>query len=357
VVSIKRLTIVWCLVPLTLLGCKKEQHEFPASAKPLQVVPASAPPSPALVSQVSTESGPAQQPSEQQARALRRYNEDAWFVREAMRVAQLDDALGSGIAKLVKAAAPDWDHSNPSHWEIRGAEIAVRLHPWLEMAGKLEPAKRAAALLIADRIVKMEEEDDNLEPLDSERPSGQGQSTGDRPKSATQLALEKLGAQFSYYGGSERYFYTFNWLRQAYDLNPKGRAGELAFLALMKKGFETSPNCGNGSEQFREVIRQGAAFLHEHHSPDVVAQVHFAMGDANRDIVVLAAGLQVDNYADPSLYKPEEAGARAKAIAEYRAGLALDDQSESSKIAKQRLASLEAGDTPQDVQFYCQVLD
>jgi len=38
------------------------------------------------------------------------------------------------------------------------------------------------------------------------------------------------------------------------------------------------------------------------------------------------AGLRGDNYADPTMYRLEAADARTKAIAEYRAGLALDDQ-------------------------------
>ena len=46
-----------------------------------------------------------------------------------------------------------------------------------------------------------------------------------------------------------------------------------------------------------------------------------------------------------------------KAKAEYRAGLALDENSEAALIAKQRLRSLESGETPNDWRFYCQQLD
>jgi len=115
--------------------------------------------------------------------------------------------------------------------------------------------------------------------------------------------------------------------------------------------------CANGSDQFREVIRRGGEFLREHRSADVEARVHFMIGDAYRDIVALAAGLRGDNYADPNDYKPEAADARTKAIASYRAGLALDDKSEVSKIARQHLRSLEAGEAPRNMRFYCQLLD
>src|SRR5215470_18948499 len=97
-------------------------------------------------------------------------------------------------------------------------------------------------------------------------------------RTAKKVALEGLGAQFAYEEGSERYFYTFNWLRRAYDLEPKRRAGELAFLLLMQRGFDTSPNCANGEEHFREVIGRGKAYLRERRSADVEARVHFMMG-------------------------------------------------------------------------------
>jgi hypothetical protein len=288
---------------------------------------------------------------------LHRYNENAWFIQEALQVAQPNETLKSAISTLVKAGRPDWDHANPSHAQIRGAEISTRLRPWVETAHSPEPPKEAAVLLVADRIVVMEEEDGNLEPAESERPATEGQTSVKRPKSSAQLELEKLGARFTYEDGSERYFYQLNWLQQAYELDPKGRAGELAFLALMKRGFDTSQTCANGSDQFREVIRRGTEFLREHHSGEVEAQVHFAMGDAYRDIVALAEGLQADNYADPNNYKAEAPAARAKAVAEYHAGLALDNKSDASLIAKEQLRSLEAGQAPHDARFYCQLLD
>jgi hypothetical protein len=131
-----------------------------------------------------------------------------------------------------------------------------------------------------------------------------------------------------------------NWLRQAYELDPNGRAGELAFLLLMEKGFNTSPGCENGDELFREVVRRGTEHLRQRRSTDVEARVHFMMGDAYRDIVALAAGQHGDTYADSASYKPEEANARTKAVAEYSAGLVLDDKSDASSIAKARLRAL-----------------
>jgi len=336
-------------------GCKKKQQDVPVPPKPQQTTATPEVPSPPAPA--SGESSPPQPVSEQQERALRRYNENTWLVQQAMQVGPSDETQSAAVTKLVKAAAPDWDHANPTHAEIRGPEIAARLHPWIEMAGKQDAAKQAAALLIADRIVVMEEEDGNLEPQDSEKAATRGDASGKPPKSPAQVELERLGAGFTYELASERFRYALNWLQHAYELAPDGRAGELAFLALMERGFDTSVNCAMGSDQFREVIRRGAAYLKGKRSGDVEARVHFMMGGAYRDIVALASGLQDDNYADPNNYKSEASEARTKAIAEYRAGLALDDKSEPSRIARQHLGSLEAGEAPHDARFYCQVLD
>src|SRR5260370_36248290 len=125
----------------------------------------------------------------------------------------------------------------------------------------------------------------------------------------------------------------------------------------MERGFNTSPGCENGDELFRQVLRRGTEYLRHRRSTDVEARVHFMMGDAYRDIVALAAGQHGDTYANSATYRPEEANARTKAIAEYRAGLVLADKSEASIIAKERLRGLQAGDAPQDTTVYCQVME
>ena len=271
-------------------------------------------------------------------------------------MAQPDEALKGAISTLVKSAAPDWDHPNPSHGQIRGTAIFNGLGPWVETARKLEPPKQAAAWLIADRIVVMEEEDGNLESEQSDR-APRTELSENRPESVAQVQLESLGAQFSSDPRSERNLYLLNWLQRAYELDSNGRAGELAFLLLLERGFDTSPDCKNGSELFREVLRRGTEYLKHPHAAQVEARVHFMMGDAYRDIVALATGPHGDTYADPATYKPEEAGARTNSVAEYRAGLALDDQSEASKVAKERLGALLAGEDPHDTRFYCEILD
>src|SRR5262249_21393934 len=147
-----------------LSGCKKKEQDVQGPPKPQQTTATPALSSSPVPSIASGESAPPEKASEQQERALRRYNENTWTVQQTMQLGPWNETQSAIIARLVKAAAPDWDHANPTHAEIRGPEIAARLRPWIETAGKQTAAKQAAALLIADRIVKMEEEDDNLEP-------------------------------------------------------------------------------------------------------------------------------------------------------------------------------------------------
>ena len=354
--TVRRIMLV-CALVFVLSGCQAQRQERPAELKtqPVAIPQTQTKPTPAPEASLAS-STPANA-SETELRALRRYNENAWFIQQAMQIAQRDETLIGAILTLVRAGRPDWDNSNASHQQIRGAEVASRLQPWVATIQTLEPAKRAASLLVADRIVVMEEEDSNLEPPDSEKPPAESNPSENRPKSEAQLQLERIGAQFFYDSTSERNLYGLNWLRQAYELDPNGRAGELAFLLLMKRGFNTSPGCENGAELFRQVLRRGTEYLRQHRSTDVEARVHFMMGDAYRDIVALAAGQHGDTYANPAIYKPEEANARTKAVAEYRAGLVLDDKSEVSIIAKERLRGLQAGEAPHDTRFYCQIMD
>src|SRR5215475_810532 len=207
-----RITLACCLALLVLAGCKKKEQDVQVQPKPQQRTATAALPSPPTPSTPSGESTLPEKASEQQDRALRRYNENTWFVQQAMQLGAWDERQTVGVSKLVKAATPDWDHANPTHAEIRGPDVATKLQPWLETARKLQPAKQAAALLVADRIVVMEEEDGNLEPQGSQEPTTRGEASGKPPKSTAQMELERLGARFSYEPGSERYLYTLNWL-------------------------------------------------------------------------------------------------------------------------------------------------
>jgi hypothetical protein len=131
--------MVVCGVVFALSGCKAKQQDSQAEPKT----------QPVAIPQAETKPLPPQEPSlgeaipsnasEAQTRALSRYNENAWFIQEAMLVAQRAETLNAAISTLVKAGRPDWDRSHPSHQQIRGVEVSARLRPWVEALQTLDP--------------------------------------------------------------------------------------------------------------------------------------------------------------------------------------------------------------------------
>src|SRR5207253_5683922 len=141
---VRRAMLVYVLVFL-LSGCQAQRQERPAEPKtqPVAIPQAQTKPSPAQKASLAMPPNA----SETEVRALRRYNENTWFIQQAIRIANRDETLTGAILTVVKAGRPDWDNSNPSHQQIRGAKVASRLQPWVETIQALEPAKRAASLL------------------------------------------------------------------------------------------------------------------------------------------------------------------------------------------------------------------
>jgi hypothetical protein len=199
------------------------------------------------------------------------------------------------------------------------------LRHWLDYARPLEPARRAAAYLAADRLLG------NVyvgflfaESADS--------AEGHPP-------LRALGAEFE-----ERYMagfvYTHTWLAEAVRLDPTSRAGNLAFMSLIG-------GCDPG-----KIIEQGEAFMPNLTDPALRAQLHFALGDAHADSVGLSGHADRD-----SSYHANVQDARTpltKAMEHYRAGLAIDRSSALARAAWSKVWRLLAG-LPPLVHFHCDV--
>jgi hypothetical protein len=100
-----------CVVVFVLSGWNAKQQDSQAEPKTQRVGIPQAQTKPSPPQEASLAEAIPSNASETQARALRRYNENAWFIQEAMRVAQRDETLNAGISTLVKAGRPDWDQS------------------------------------------------------------------------------------------------------------------------------------------------------------------------------------------------------------------------------------------------------
>ena len=143
-------------------------------------------------------------------------------------------------------------------------------------------------------------------------------------------------------------------LRESLETDPDGRIGDLAFITLMERGFETSGTCqdqpGNG---FRAVILEGGDFLSRKPASPLSSYVHLLMAEAWGDIVTLANGGGYDGRDSPA-YKPEEASARKQSIEEYRLAFASPIQRPAKEREAWRNAwRLMAGLSPSRTYFYC----
>ena len=207
-------------------------------------------------------------------------------------------------------------------------ECAPLLREWLAALKSLPPAQRAAGLLAADLLLTAVE-------LTDGSPLG-------RVENPLRSQVEQQGAVFQYneLGGS--YSYTNNWLKQAQELDPNGKVGQLSTLVSL----------AGGSCDFRQVIRDGERLLSQDIDAPTAAQVHFMVADAYADIVALAGGAAEDSKYDPAQFQGEADSARNKALQYYQDGLSVDNASEKAKAAWRQAWRLSAGLLP-DTRYVC----
>jgi len=101
------------------------------------------------------------------------------------------------------------------------------------------------------------------------------------------------------------------------------------------------------------VILEGEGLLAKGLDPPTAAHVHFMVGDAYSDIVAIAGGESGGNGEyESAQFEGEADSARAKALAHYRAGLAVDNSSENAKDAWRQAWHLAAGLLPSE-RYVC----
>jgi hypothetical protein len=168
-------------------------------------------------------------------------------------------------------------------------------YPPLEAFRRLE----GAALFVADQLLS----EDGVPSWD----------LNESPPIRKQLEAE--GAVFEWRQLSGSYVYLNTWLKEALKVDPEGRAGELSFLTLMELGFETSGACTDqGGTGFNAVIREGEAHLQRKPASGFSADIHFLLGQAYGDIVVLVNGGGYSAEEERGEYKDKAPSARQKVL-------------------------------------------
>lgn len=271
------------------------------------------------------------------------------IVQRAMKLTHVDESL-----KQTVLAISEREYSPGTASRVRWSEFVSTVQKWLVATGRLDKTGRAAGLLVADRLVDAELGAIDPPPEDA---ASHASARDPRVKTREVLDLERLGAKMAYDELGGGYFYFYNWANEAWKLDGDGPAGTLALLVLMDRGFDLSPGmCQSGMEQFRRVIAEGEHFLAKSSDPAVNAPVHFMMGDAWGDIVALATEPgpgAAEELPDPKQYLAEAPKARVEAVAQYRAGLRLDQQSYDAYQAWTKAWRVIAGLPPEQLRYYC----
>lgn len=244
-------------------------------------------------------------------------------------VAGIDQGARQAMLALLDRS-PDPDAPRP----VPNAVAA--LQAWTAALARLEPGQRASALLAADRVAAVAE-------LPQPEPRGGPAQKGVVRVGGAEMAYGELGGGWSY---------AHNFLREALAIASPGPIRDRALLREMEIAFDYTGTCSAGEDLFGRIIAAGEALLARSRDREVLAQAGFMVADAHATVVALASGAGGE-YADPARYARREPEARRKAIAAYRAALALDRSSERARAAWSTAWRLLAGLSPEAPKYFC----
>jgi hypothetical protein len=136
---------------------------------------------------------------------------------------------------------------------------------------------------------------------------------------------------------------------------PNTPAGERAFVLLLGFGWDTSGMCAKGSDQFREVIRQGETFLDQRPTSPNRALVALLVGQAYATWWALSNEYSegMADYVDPKSYQTGADEARLQAIHYFEVALQMSPGIQLADYANQAIPALRQEQVPQDYKFFC----
>jgi hypothetical protein len=130
--------------------------------------------------------------------------------------------------------------------------------------------------------------------------------------------LARCGLALEYGGALDPvYSYRRDLLWRVWRDYPTTDWGERVFVLLLESGWDTSGDCANGIDDFREVIRRGEEFLRTRPSSAYREPVTFLVAEAYVTWWALAnetGGTGMSDYVDPKEYQQGSEEARLHAI-------------------------------------------
>jgi hypothetical protein len=210
----------------------------------------------------------------------------------------------------------------------------------LDEAGNAQADQRPAMLLAADLVAQ--------EIWCPSETKGQCDLVrGEFTQHKMNLAHSELGGVF---------YYQRDLLWRIWQQYPSTDWGERTFILLLNQGWDTSGNCAKGSEQFREVIRQGESFLLQRttssHREDVILLVGQAYATWWSLSNETGSGGASD-YVDPKRYHEGAEQARLKAIGYFEHVVQLAPETKLAEYARQILAGLREKQVMEGYKFFC----
>jgi hypothetical protein len=167
------------------------------------------------------------------------------------------------------------------------------------------------------------------------------------------FADHKLTLQLDELGGGSYYQHDLLW-RLWRDYSDTD-SGERAFVLLLDRGWDTSNTCAKGADQFREVIKQGEAFLQQRSASAYRPFVLDLTGEAYATWWTLSHGPSagLEDYVDPKQYQEGADEARTKAISYFEQVQQAAPQTELASYATEMISALKQKLPIKEYRFFC----
>ena len=165
--------------------------------------------------------------------------------------------------------------------------------------------------------------------------------------------LKSYGVSFSWgeLGGSYLYQGDLLWVLQSGYADT--RSGQYAFVLLLNRGWDTSSSCVKGSDRFRDVIREGEAFLKEHPENAHAATIDYDLAQAYETWWSLGRAPQNNEEEVDAQRYVDGASAGERALDYYNQLTQKYPQSAESACAKRSIDLLQHEKDTRQRRYFC----